>query len=132
MQPIQRHLFQAILFATIVLPSCGPSIKTTVSWANKEKMPAQPIKTIFIMALTDNMEVKLTLEKDLVAAAESRGYTAIKSIDAIGPVGIKNLAPHKEAFEKKMADLHCDAIFTVALVNQISDTCLLEVNIIIL
>jgi hypothetical protein len=122
MKQQQPFLLLFIAAATMLLVSCGPSIKTTASWVNTEKVPAGPVKSIFIIALTENMEAKLTLERDIAAAAEARGIKAIKSIDAMGPVGIKNIAPHKEAFEKKLAELDCQTIFTIALVNKESET----------
>lgn len=112
-----------LIVATVVsLMSCGPSIKTTASWINREKPPAQPIKSIFIIALTENMAAKIALETDLAAAAESLGIKAVRCIDAMGPVGIKDIAPHKEAFEKKLAELGSEAIFTIALVDKQSET----------
>jgi hypothetical protein len=122
MKQAGNFLMLFIAAATVSLVSCGPSIKTTASWVNREKLPPQPIKSIFIIALTENMEAKLTLEKDIAAAAEARGMKAYKSIDVMGPVGIKDIAPHKDAFDKKLAELGCESIFTVALVNKESET----------
>jgi hypothetical protein len=66
------------------------SLKTTVLWVNKEKLPAEPVKSIFIIAFTDNLDVRASLEKDLAAAAQKRGLKAQPG--SIGTVDI-NLLP---------------------------------------
>jgi len=104
------------------LNSCGPSIRTTASWVNKEKLPQQQYKVIIIVALIKNLEAKSTLENDLAAAAEARGVKAYKSIDVFGPTVKKEILPLKEDFIKKLNELNCDAIFTVALVDKTSET----------
>ena len=108
--------------SSLSIISCGPSIKTTGYWVNREKQPAEPLKSVFIIAFTDNMQLRAQLENDLAAAAVKRGLIAYKSIELVGPVDIKLIAPVKDVFLKKLNDLNCESIFTVALVNQISET----------
>lgn len=117
--------FIIVLFAiaaTLSFSACGPSVKTTASWVNREKIPAEPYKTIFIIALTENLDAKQLFENELAKAAEARGLKAFKSIDAFGPVGIKEIAPHKKYFDQKLKDLGCETIFTLALVDAQSET----------
>ena len=113
-------LLTFILSLTII--SCGPSIKTTGSWVNREKLPAEPVKSVFIIAFTDNIEVRGYLEEDLALAAQKKGLKTFKSIDVIGPVEIKYIAPVKDVFMKKLQALNCETIFTVALINSESET----------
>jgi hypothetical protein len=111
-----------ILLVSII--SCKPSfsIRTSALWVNKEKLPPEPLKSIFIIAFTDNMEVRSYFEKDLADAAQKRGLKAYKSLDIIGPVDIKSMAPVKDVFIKKLQDLGCQAVLTVALVDASSET----------
>jgi len=111
----------AVIFS-LTITSCSPAIKTTGSWVNREKLPAAPIKSVFIIAFTDDMEVKAYLEEDLALAAEKKGLKAYKSIDVIGPVATKYIAPVKDVFMKKLEALPCETIFTIALVNSSSET----------
>jgi len=113
-----------LLFLSISLTvfSCKPTIQTTGYWVNREKLPPEPLKSVFIIAFTDNRELRLSLENDLAAAAEKRGMKAYKSMQIIGSVDIKQMAPVKDVFLKKLHDLNCESVFTVALVNQISET----------
>ena len=110
------------LTISLTIISCGPSIKTIGVWVNKEKLPPEPVKSVFIIAFTDNMEVRSRLENDLAAAAEKRGLKAYKSMVVIGPVEIKLIAPVKDVFMKKLQDLACETIFTVALIDAVSET----------
>ena len=114
----------AILFvaAVIFFISCAPTFKTTSSWINKEKIPAQPMKSVFILAMVYNMELRTKLENELAAAAERRGMKAYKSMDIIGPVDLKLVAPVKDVFLKKLTDLNCESIFTIAVVDVQSET----------
>ena len=120
----QAKLFSVLtaLILSLMIISCSPSIKTTGSWVNKEKMPAEPVKSVFIIAFTDNIEARAYLENDLVAAAEKKGIKAYKSIDVVGAVEMKYIAPVKDVFMKKLQALNCETIFTVALVDATSET----------
>src|SRR3982751_6348931 len=120
----KANVFSAslIVLFSLVVASCGPSIKTTGSWVNREKLPAEPIKSVFIIAFTDNMHVKSYLEDDMAVAAQKKGLKAYKSIDVIGPVESKYIAPVKDVFMKKLEALGCETIFTIALVNATSET----------
>jgi hypothetical protein len=119
-------LFAALLGVILSFPiiSCKPSssIRTTVLWVNKEKLPPEPIKSVFIIAFTDNMEVRSYFENDLAAAAQKRGLKAYTSMGVIGPVEMKTIAPVKDVFIKKLKDLNCETVLTVALVHETSET----------
>ena len=111
----------AFIFA-LALSSCSPAIKTTGSWVNREKLPAEPIKSVFIIAFSDNMAVRGHLEEQLAIAAQKKGLKTYKSIDIIGPVEMKYVAPVKDVFMKKLEALNCETIFSIALVNSTSET----------
>jgi len=119
-------LFAALSGFILSFPiiSCKPgfSIRTTALWVNKEKLPPEPIKSIFIIAFTDNLDVRATLERDLATAAQKRGLKVYKSLDIVGPVEIKSMAPVKDVFIKKLKDLNCEAVLTTALVQATSET----------
>ncbi len=74
------------------------------------------------MAFSDNLEVRSNLEYALAEAAEKRGLKTYKSIDVIGPVDMKSIAPVKDVFIKKLKDLKCESVLTIALVNAESET----------
>jgi len=110
------------LILSLVITSCSPAIKTTGSWVNREKLPEAPVKSVFIIAFTDDMNVKAYLEEDLALAAQKRGLKTYKSIDIIGAVEMKYIAPVKDVFMKKLEALNCETIFTIAMVDSRSET----------
>lgn len=112
-----------IVAAAWSVSSCSPAIQTTASWVNKEKTtPPQDYKSVFITVLTDNLETKTILENDLANAAAAHGFKAYKSLESFGPISGKEGLPVKEAFLKKVNELNCETIFTVALVDKESET----------
>jgi hypothetical protein len=123
MNPARFILLMFIIAVTLSASSCSPSINTTGSWVNKErKTPQQPYKSVFIVVLTDNLETKTTLENDIATAARAKGFKTYTSMESFGPISGKEGLPVKEAFLKKVADLNCETIFSVALVDKQSET----------
>jgi hypothetical protein len=112
------------IISLVIMIACGPSmkIKTVGAWVNREKVPPEPIKSVFIIAFTDNPQVRVQLEDDVAAAAAEKGIKAYKSLDIIGPVELKHIAPVKDVFIKKLQDLNCETIFTIALIDAHSET----------
>jgi len=111
-----------VISVSLFFMNCKPPIRTTVSWVNQEKKIPQPNNTIFIVVLANNLEMKSTLENDLYNAAVKLGKKAYTSTNTFGAlVGIENL-PIKDAVIKKVRELGCQTILTVALVDQKSET----------
>jgi hypothetical protein len=117
--------FLAIAGFTVLLTfiSCGePSIKIIGAFINKEAIKPTPYKSVFIIALTGNLEVKTTLETDLAEAAAAKGLTVYKSVSVFGPFSGKESIPKKEKILATATDLGCEAIFTIALVDKQTET----------
>lgn len=105
--------------------SCSnSSMRIMATWVNKEDKPVpQPGKhKIFIFVMTQNYEAQVNLETDLAEAAQSKGIRTVKSIDAFGPILTVDKLPNKDVMLKAIRDLGCDGIFTVAVVDQKSET----------
>jgi hypothetical protein len=68
------------------------------------------------------MAVRGYLEEELAIAAQKKGLKTYKSIDVIGPVEMKYVAPVKDKFMQKLEALNCETIFSIALVNSTSET----------
>ena len=101
MKKFQFLLFALVISIAVTFSSCSPSIRTTASWVNKEKIKP-PYKSVFIVVFSQNIEAKTILETDLQTAATARGLKAYKSIDEFGPVASLDKLPVKEAFIKKV------------------------------
>jgi hypothetical protein len=113
----------AILAIPVLMFFSCTSVRTTASWINQDKIQTlkQSESTIFISVLTQNLRAKSILENDLAKAATSKGLQAIKSIDVFGPVPTRETLPSKDDVLKKIRELGCDAILTVAVVDKQSD-----------
>ncbi len=117
--------FSFLLLSAVIFSSCSnSSMRIMATWVNKQDMPArQPGKhKIFIFVMTQNYEAQVNLENDLASAAEAKGIKTVRSIDAFGPILTTDKLPKKEVLLKAIRDLGCDAIFTVAVVDQKSET----------
>jgi hypothetical protein len=105
--------------------SCSSSsMRVMATWVNRKDMPAaQPGKhKIFIFVMTQNYEAQVNLENDLATAANAKGIKTVRSIDAFGPILTLDKLPKKEVLIQAIKDLGCDAIFSVAVVDQQSET----------
>jgi hypothetical protein len=111
----------AAVVLTFVVSSCSSSsMRIMATWINPKDPPvSQPGKhKIFIFAMTQNYDAQLNLENDLASAAEAKGIKTVKSIDAFGPIVTLDQLPKTDVLLKAIRDLGCDAIFTIALVDQ--------------
>ncbi|WCT11588.1 hypothetical protein [Mucilaginibacter jinjuensis] len=115
---IKNLYLLSALAVTICLGSCSSPMKIVASWVNTEEIKPEPYKSVFIIALTGNLEAKRAIENDLATAAEARGLKVYKSIVVFGPFSGKSSIPAKDIVSKKVAELGCEAIFTVALVDK--------------
>ncbi|HEY4326688.1 MAG TPA: hypothetical protein VGN20_22065 [Mucilaginibacter sp.] len=102
--------------------SCEPSIKIIGAWINKEQIKPTPYKSVFVIALTGNLDVKNNLETNIAEAAAAKGLTVNKSVSVFGPFSGKESIPKKEKILATATDLKCEAIFTIALIDQHSET----------
>jgi hypothetical protein len=124
MKQARLLLLMFIMAASVSFSSCkSAAITTTGSWLNKErKTPQQKYKSVFIVALTENREAKTVIENDLANAAKAKGFKTYTSLESFGPISGREGLPVKEAFLKKVADLNCETIFTISLIDQQAET----------
>ena len=97
------HIFSAFIFSLLL--SCSSAKNSTV-----EKTGGKSYNKLFIIANTADIEARVRLEKALAAAAESKGYTALKSIDIIPPVLSDPKPPSQEELVSKVKATGCDAL----------------------
>ena len=119
---MRKTLFLTAITLVVALASCSTPMSIVASWVNTEEIKPDPYKSVFIIALTGNLDVKRAIENDLAAAAEAKGIKAYKSIVVFGPFSGKASIPAKDIISKKVAELGAEAIFTVALVNKETTT----------
>lgn len=117
--------FVLILAATVaIINGCKPSSKMTVigSWANKDKIKSGPHSSVFILAITQNMAIRSTIERDLAEAAEKNGIKAVQSLAVFTPVtGVPDSVVIK-ALMNTIEKSGCTSILTVSLIDEKSET----------
>lgn len=108
------------LLATVALAflmtHCASTKKTSPGvYVNNQKLNGRSFHKLFIEIQTVDVQLRTTLETDLVEALTSKGYEAVKSIDLI-PFSIKELKlPAEEEIKLKVNESGCDAILLVSV-----------------
>lgn len=119
-----RNLFPSLLvgfMAISMITACGPSVKITGSWMNKEVRAGKKFQKIFLFAITDNINARTTIENDLANAATKEGIATVKSYEVFTPAFLKS-QPGESAIVQKIKEAGCDGVFTIALVDAKSET----------
>jgi len=115
-----------VFFASVLLISCSPTKKSTVtvigSWINKEKIPATPENSVFIVVLTQDMSIRSTMESELAAAATANGVKAIQSLSVLTPVTGVDDSIIIEAFKRTVIKSGCSSVLIVTLLDSKNDT----------
>jgi hypothetical protein len=114
------------LFITF-MSGCGPSKKASSvavigSWVKKDSIPRGPVKSVFITVLTQNMNVRSSMENELAAAATEKGIKAIKSLSVLTPVTGVADSVLIEVFTRKVRESGCDAVLIVSLLDSRNET----------
>lgn len=106
-------LFAAFLF------SCTTSTVVTGSWTNKNisKTKRSRYKSVFIAALLENQDLRTHMEEALALEAKRRNLRVVKGTDVFASSFSKGL-PSKEEMLKEIKKRNCDAIFTITLLDE--------------
>ena len=109
-----------VLASVILLAACNTTQQVTASWVNKQALESgKRYNKVFIAVLSGNLAAKTAVEYDLSAACNSRGIPNVKSLDVFPP----NVTGVDTAMlTKKIREMGCDLLFTVAMVNSKTET----------
>jgi hypothetical protein len=119
---MKKTLYFLPVFFVMLFVSCGPSQKVTSSWKNPQVTTTPSYKKVFITALVSNPNYRSVIERDLAAAAQSRGLQTVSGMDIFPATFTSNNQVSKEEILQKVKAAGADAILTVALVDKQSDT----------
>lgn len=114
-------LFIMTIAALPAFYSCGSSVQLTGSWKNKDTI-FKPYKSIFIIALTQNLQHRRIVENDLANYAQSSGIMAVSSMSVMPPTFTHDSAPNKDTMLMIARMTGADAILTVFLLDTKSET----------
>lgn len=109
------------ILATLML-ACSPSQKITSYWANKEAIPQEPYKTIYIMAITQNESRQPLVENEMADVLISRGHKVVMNHQVYPPSfsAVKQLT--KEQLAETIKNAGCDAVLTFAVLDTKTET----------
>ncbi|WP_209331219.1 hypothetical protein [Lunatimonas salinarum] len=104
----------------MLLAACSSSVRVTGSWTSPSK-PAEGYKRVFVTALTKNVLARQTVEMHLEDLMRAQGVTAFGSFE-IMPVGFRAKEADRDEVLSKIKKLGSEAILTIALLDQTSET----------
>lgn len=117
---MKKLIFFLSISLIALLSACSPSTKILGSWTGPNT-PSEPYQRIFVTAISENLVNRQTIENDIDAILVKEGMEAKSSFDIIPP-GFKATAENKEATVAAIRAGGSDAILTVALLDQTSET----------
>lgn len=117
---MKKHNLIITLLILVFAAGCSPSTKILGSWTGPNT-PSEPYTSIFVTGITENLVARQTFENDIDAFLEEKGVTATSSFDIIPP-GFKATEQNKDATINAIREGGSDAILTIALLDQTSET----------
>ncbi len=109
-------LVRLVALLLIILAACSPSTQITGTWKSPEA--SKTYENIVVAALTNNVLARQEVENDLQTQLQMRGIKASKSIDIFPPSRASKNGPDVNLLIERIRERGNDAILTVALVDQ--------------
>ena len=104
----------SILLLSLFLSACAPTQEISRTWADREAMPKEPYKSVFVMALVQEKN-KAEMEKKLAKVLESRGFKVVKGTDVIHLEKADSGKINKEKLVKIIRENGCEALYILSL-----------------
>ena len=102
----------------LILAACSSSKESTGVWVNKDKPKDKKYQKIFFIVMTADVEARSVIETDLAAAAASKGFQTVKSIDVLPVVMSDPKMPTRDEVVAKIKESGCDAVFIASLLRK--------------
>jgi hypothetical protein len=119
---LKNTAMKKVILAIVIitgLATCKPTTEITGSWKNANvNAGTTKINRILVTALTARTNARQTVENDVAAALEKKGYETVKSIEVLPPTFTDGEKPDKNELYSKINETGADAILTVALLNK--------------
>jgi hypothetical protein len=114
-----------VILALAFAHACTPSTQILASWKNPDWKGPDTDATksdILVAALTRNMAAKITVERELTAELRNEGLDVTTSGDLFAPNFTDDISKNKEAMLSRIRDNGNDAILTITLLDQQTET----------
>ena len=121
LKPQKLPSLLTILVITLLLAGCASSTRITGSWKSPDAS-GKTYDNLVVAALTDNILARQKVETDMQTQLLQRGIRATKSIDIFPPSITGKDGPDVNLLLEKMRGNEYDAVLTVALVDEKTQT----------
>jgi hypothetical protein len=107
-------MMPAILSAILFISACGPSVKLTASWADKQ-VPQVKFTNILVMSIGKDLAKRKMGEDAICKELRGYGYNAATSLDELGP----GFAGRNDsvAMQRTLLDKGFDGVLTIRVLN---------------
>jgi hypothetical protein len=112
---MKRFLFFMMFLA--FMSACTPPQQVLNSWVDREAIPSEPYKSIFVMAFAHDINAKITVENELAKVLVSRGKIAVKSSDVFNAAFLADTNLTREQLANAIRQTGCDAALTIVLLD---------------
>ena len=112
-----KNLIFPILIFSIVLSSCMSSQKITGSFFNREELPKEPFKSILILSITPESNVRYSIEEEFARVLTSHGRKVKKSTDVFIPRFKDSNDVNKKIMIDAVKASGCDAVLVFAVLD---------------
>lgn len=111
-----------VITVLLLTVACSPNTYITHAWKNPEQ--ANPKTNVFVAAISEDRAAKSTFENQLVFAFKQLGLKASGSLSLLGLKLIKQDLDdnQREIMLEKIRGAGCDAILTIALIEETAET----------
>ncbi len=110
------------MLLTLFVVSCGSNTELVGKWTPEATSTNIPFKKVFVVGITQNLEARQSFENKVKQVFATRGVEAIASLDHVNPNASMDTTARKNAILAKMRELGCDAVLTMALLDEKSET----------
>ncbi|NTW24947.1 MAG: hypothetical protein HGA37_09620 [Lentimicrobium sp.] len=111
-----KRIFFSVLVLSILLSACT-SQQVIGYWVNKEALPKEPFKKIFILALLEKKESRIYVEDQMAALIESRGQKSVKSYHVFPPeISMQGMLT-REQLAQAIKNAGCDGLYIISLLD---------------
>jgi hypothetical protein len=104
------------LIFLFTLMGCSSSQDIVASWVNKEAIPKEPYKKIFVLGLVQDNILRTKVESKIREKLIQRGKTVVTSYELF-PAKMSGSEVTNEELVKIIKGTGCDLVFTVALLD---------------
>lgn len=100
---------------------CASATRVTDTWQNPD-FPSPEYNRVFVAALIGDISARQTIEDEMAIRLENQGIQVIKSTEAFPPDFTEDPLDDKEAILNKVREENSDAILTVSVIDEETDT----------